>query len=61
MIEWKKQPRRYDLEDRTTQFGEAIIEFAKIIPVTPITEPLLNQLVRAGTSIGANYVKADDA
>jgi four helix bundle protein len=57
----EEKKRRYDLEDRTTRFAEAIIEFAKIIPVTPITEPLLKQLVRAGTSVGANYVEADDA
>jgi four helix bundle protein len=55
------KPRRYDLEDRTTRFAEAIIEFAKIISLTAITEPLVKQLVRSGTSIGANYAEADDA
>jgi len=57
----KDKPRRFDLEDRTTRFAEAVIDFAKIIPVTAITEPLVNQLVRSGTSIGANYAEADDA
>jgi four helix bundle protein len=57
----RKEKPRYDLEDRTTRFGEAIIDFAKAVPVSPITEPLLKQLVRAGTSIGANYAEADDA
>ncbi len=51
----------YDLEERTAQFGETIIQFAKRIPVTPVTEPLIGQLVRAGTSVGANYCEADDA
>ena len=32
---------RYDLEDRTARFGEAIIRFAKGIPVNPVTEPLI--------------------
>ena len=51
----------YDLEERTAQFGKAIVRFAKRIPVTPATEPLISQLVRAGTSVGANYCEADDA
>jgi four helix bundle protein len=56
-----EKPRKYDLEDRTTRFAEAIIEFAKVIRTNAITEPLIKQLVRSGTSIGANYVEADDA
>src|SRR5688572_18184336 len=51
----------YDLEERTALFGEAVIAFAKRIPRDPITLPLISQLVRAGTSIGANYCEADDA
>jgi len=53
--------RKYDLEERTSIFGENIIEFAKIIPRNVITIPLINQLVKAGTSVGANYCEADDA
>jgi len=56
-----EKPRKYDLEERTTRFGERIIEFAKTVRATAITEPLIKQLVRSGTSIGANYVEADDA
>src|SRR5690349_1666270 len=52
---------RYDLEERTVRFGEAIIQFAKRIAVNPVTEGLIPQLVNAGTSIGANYCEADDA
>ena len=52
---------KYDLEERTAIFGEAIIAFAKRIPTTSVTLPLISQLVRAGTSIGANYCEADDA
>ena len=51
----------YDLEERTAQFGEAIIEFAKKIPKNEITRPLITQLVKSGTSIGANYCEADCA
>jgi four helix bundle protein len=57
------QPQKpeFDLEERTAVFGEAVIRFAKMIPKNPVTTPLINQLVRAGTSVGANYCEADDA
>lgn len=51
----------YDLEERTARFGEAIIDFAKTIPQGPLTGRIISQLVGAGTSVGANYVEADDA
>jgi four helix bundle protein len=53
--------QRFDLEDRTARFGEAVIAFAKRIPLNPVNNPLISQLVRAATSIGANYREADDA
>ena|SRR5215208_8090200 len=51
----------YDLEERTALFGEAIIAFAKRVPRDVVTLPLISQLVRCGTSVGANYCEADDA
>jgi four helix bundle protein len=57
----EKAARAFDLEERTAKFGEAVIGFAKTIAVTPITEPLLRQLVAAATSVGANYCEADDS
>jgi four helix bundle protein len=53
--------RVYDLEERTACFGEAIIDFAKTLPQNPVTNRIVSQLVGAGTSVGANYVEADDA
>ncbi len=53
--------RRFDLEERTALFGEAVIAFARTIPVNDVTKALISQLVRAATSVGANYVEADDA
>ena len=50
----------YDLEERTAQFGEAVIRFAKKIPRNPVNNGLIGQLVGAGTSVGANYCEADD-
>lgn len=51
----------YDLEERTAKFGENIIDFCKKMPKTIITTPLISQLLRAGTSVGANYMEADCA
>jgi len=53
--------RVYDLEERTARFGETVIDFAKSIPQSAVTHRIINQLVGAGTSVGANYVEADDA
>lgn len=50
-----------DLMERTAEFGESIIRFAKMIPHTPENLRLISQLVGAGTSVGANYCEADDA
>jgi four helix bundle protein len=53
--------KEYDLEERTALFGERIIAFAKTIPPNLVNRPLIVQIVRAGTSIGANYMEADAA
>ena len=53
--------RDYDLEERTARFGEAVIGFAKHIPRNVVTLPLIEQLVKAGSSVGANYCEANDA
>jgi len=50
----------YDLGERTARFAEAIVDFAKKIPVSPVTTRLISQLVGCGTSIGANYCEAND-
>jgi four helix bundle protein len=53
--------RTYDLERRTLVFAERVIDFALEMERNPVTLPLITQLVRAATSIGANYCEADDA
>jgi len=53
--------KKFDLEERTAVFGEAVLAFANDISKKPINLPLISQLVRAGTSVGANYCEADDA
>ena len=51
----------YDLEERTALFGEAVIEFIKKLNESSVTRPIISQLIRAATSIGANYMEADGA
>ena len=53
--------KKWDLEERTAKFGEDIILFCRKTPKDPITIPLITQLIKAGTSVGANYCEADDA
>jgi len=50
----------YDLEERTELFGVAIVRFAKKIPRGPGNNRLIDQLVGAGTSVGANYAEASE-
>ena len=57
----KTHKNSYDLEERTAKFGENIIDFCRGIRQDSITSPILNQLVRSGTSIGANYMEANAA
>jgi four helix bundle protein len=52
--------RPFELEERTAQFGEAIVRFAKKIQRDPANDRLIGQLVGCGTSVGANYCEADE-
>ena len=52
---------KFDLERRTTKFGVAAIRFCQTVPSSPVNAPLVSQLVRAATSVGANYTEANDA
>lgn len=50
----------YNLEARTLQFSKNVINICKEVPRNPINLPLINQIVRSSTSIGANYREAND-
>jgi four helix bundle protein len=56
----ERPARVYDLEERTARFGEQVVLFAKKIPWNPVNNRLIDQLVGAATSVGANYCEADD-
>lgn len=49
------------LEHRTFKFGEDIIKLCRRVKTDNISSPVINQLVRSGTSIGANYMEANNA
>ena len=53
--------KQYDLEEKFGRFGEKIIDLAKRVSRDTITIPILSQLIRSGTSIGANYMEANGA
>jgi four helix bundle protein len=51
----------FDLVERVALFGERIVRFSKTIPRNPTNNRLIDQLVGAGTSTGANYCEANEA
>ena len=56
-----ESPKIYDLEERTAKFGENVLKFCKSVKLNEIVRPLIVQLVRSATSIGANYMEANGA
>lgn len=53
--------KEFDLEERTKQFGKEILDFVRGLAKTTENLVLVKQLVRSGTSVGANYLEAADA
>ena len=51
---------KFDLEERTLKFGKKIVNFCKTLPPDKVNFRLVDQLIRSGTSIGANYREANE-
>lgn len=51
----------YNLEERTTKFSGEIIALVRLLKRDIVNNPLISQIVRSGTSIGANYCEANGA
>jgi four helix bundle protein len=49
-----------DLRDRTLEFSRSIIRFLRTIK-DPLARPIVSQLLRSATSIGANFTEAKNA
>lgn len=57
----KLSNNKYNLEERTAKFGEEVIKFCRTVKQDNIIGPIVNQLVRSATSIGANYCEANNS
>jgi four helix bundle protein len=51
----------FTLAGRTTDFSKEVISFCKNEKPTYINRPLIDQLIRSATSVGANYAEANNA
>lgn len=51
---------QFDLESQTLEFGKRIIRLRKSLPRDRVNIRLLDQLIRSGTSVGANYREANE-
>ena len=47
--------KNQDLRDRTKRFSLDIVRFVQDLPKDRTADPIARQLVRSGTSVGANY------
>ncbi len=61
MAQEKNTKKTYDLDARTLEFGKRIVRLAKALSKNTINSVLVSQVVRSGTSVGANYREANEA
>lgn len=61
MIQFSNETPKYDLEERTARFAEEVIDFVRTIKQGAVNRRILDQLVGAAGSIGANYCEAAEA
>lgn len=53
--------RKVDIDERSFQFGVRVIKMAAVLPKNAAGQVILKQIVRSGTSIGANIAEAQGA
>ncbi len=56
-----QQNKNFDIRQRTLKFSVLIIRLITLLPKSPAGFAVANQVVRSGTSIGANVEEAQDA
>ncbi len=59
--EGKMQNRKVDLADRTKLYARRIIRLVSALPKSVVAQVLGKQVLRSGTSVGANYREASRA
>ena len=55
------QNRIYDLEERTTVFAEKVRDFCLQLPKNAANLQYVPQIIRSGSSPGANYIEANES
>jgi len=60
MIEIQKD-KPYDLEERTFKFAQRTIHYFKVLPRTIANLEIAKQGIRAGGSVGSNFIEANEA
>lgn len=53
--------KKYDLEDRTLAYAKNVQLFVKKIAKSFINNNSLDQLLRSSSSVGANYIEANES
>ena len=57
----RTQKQNFDLEERTLRFTKNCINICKLMPLNTINGVIIKQLLRAASSVGANYREANDS
>lgn len=52
---------KFDLEERTLKFAKRIIRMCQALPNNTVNFKLIDQIIRSGGSVGANYREANDS
>ena len=55
------QNKIYDLEERTAVFAERVRDFCLLLPKNAVNAEYIPQLIRSGSSPGANYIEANES
>lgn len=57
----EESKKTYDLEERTAKFAERVRDFCLKLPKNQANNEYIPQLIRAGSSPGANYIEANES
>ena len=57
----EKEPKVFDLEERTALFAKRIRDFCLKLPKNAANFEFIPQLLRSGSSPGANYIEANES
>ena len=57
----EKENKIYDLEERTAIYAERVRDFCLKLPKNVVNIEYIPQLIRSGSSPGANYIEANES